>query len=136
QRGAALLDMRSKAEYMALHVAGAVHMEADDQLSNRIGFVLSADMPIVLMLNDLADYRRVVYSLARVGYDNVVGYLAEGLNVWQAMGLPVMSGDVQDIDPRDLFALLETNDKLVVVDVREPWEFAQGHVPHAKLIPL
>ncbi len=141
QSGAALLDLRDKAAFQAEHVPGAVHLELDDQLSNRVGFVLPPEAPIILLLppgNEAADYRRAVYALARVGYDTVAGYLAEGLDVWRAYGLPLTSGDVQDISPADLDALLATGNghKPQVVDVREPWEFAQGHVPGARLVSL
>ena len=141
QSGAALLDLRDKAAFKAEHVPGAVHLELDDQLSNRIGFVLPPEAPVILLLpegNEAADYRRVVYALARVGYDTVVGYLAESLVVWKAYGLPVTSGDVQDITPADLNKLLETGNgsRPLVVDVREAWEYAQGHVPGARLISL
>lgn len=138
RRGAVMLDTRSKDAFMVRHVPGAVHMEADDQLSNRVGFVLPSDMPIVLVLDRPEDYRRVVLSLARVGYDQVVGYLADGLDVWEALGLPVTSGDVRDIEPQDLHALLQSDngERPIVIDVREPWEYAEGHIPGAKLISL
>lgn len=138
RRGAALLDVRSKAEFKTKHIPGAVHLEADDQLSNRIGFVLPPDIPVILMLSDPQDYDRVIYSLARVGYDSVVGYMADSLQAWAAMGLPITSGDVRDIDPLELKELLdrENGDRPLVVDVRESWEFAQGHVPGARLISL
>jgi rhodanese-related sulfurtransferase len=106
QRGAGLLDTRSKEAFVQAHVPGSVHLEADDQLSNRIGFVFPPDVPVILLLSDPADYEQVFYSLARVGYDNVTGYLAEGLDVWEKMGLPVTAGDIQDIQPAELNDLL------------------------------
>jgi hydroxyacylglutathione hydrolase len=138
RRGAALLDTRSKADYKAKHIPGAVHLEANAQLSNRVGFVLPPDVPIILMLADANDYRGVVYSLARVGYDNVAGYLADSLESWEALGLPTTAGDVRDIEPQELNALLEDAHaaRPVVIDVRESWEYAQGHVPGARLISL
>lgn len=138
RRGAALLDTRAKTAYKSKHIPGSVHLEADNQLSNRIGFVLPSDMPIILMLADIKDYRTVVYSLARVGYDRVVGYLADSLDAWEALGLPTTAGDVRDIDPQELKALLENGSEKrpVVIDVRESWEYAQGHVPGARLISL
>jgi glyoxylase-like metal-dependent hydrolase (beta-lactamase superfamily II)/rhodanese-related sulfurtransferase len=138
QRGAGLLDTRAKEAFVQAHVPGSVHLEADDQLSNRIGFVFPPDVPIILLLSDPPDYQKVVYSLARVGYDNVVGYLAEGLDVWEEMGLPITSGDIKDIEPRELNDLLINGNgsRPVVVDVREPWEYQQGHVPGALLMPL
>lgn len=138
RRGAALLDTRPKADYKTKHIPGAVHLEADDQLSNRVGFVLPPDAPLVLMLANADDYRRVVYSLARVGYDSVVGYLADSLETWEALGLPTTSGDVRDIEPDELNDLLRHGNghRPIVIDVREKWEYAQGHVPGARLISL
>jgi len=139
QRGTGLLDTRSKEAYVQAHVPGSVHLEADEQLSNRIGFVFPPDVPVILLLSDPSEYEQVVYSLARVGYDNVVGYLAEGLDVWEKMGLPITSGDIQDVEPIELHQILENcvdGDCPAIVDVREPWEFQQGHVPGALLIPL
>lgn len=139
QRGAGLLDTRSKADYMQAHIPGSVHLEADDQLSNRIGFVFPPDAPMILLLSDASDYEHVVYSLARVGYENVIGYLAEGLDVWERMGLPLTAGDVKDIEPKELHDLIQSSmngSRPVVVDVREPWEYQRGHVPGAVLMPL
>lgn len=138
QRGAALLDTRSKEAYVAKHVPGSVHLPADEQLSNRIGFILPPEVPVVLLLSDPAEYSSVVYSLARVGYEHVVGFLAASLEEWEAMGLPVTSGDIRDIEARELKALLDTGngDRPVVVDVREAWEFRSGHVEDAVHIPL
>lgn len=138
RRGAALLDLRTKADYTAKHIPGSVHLELDDQLSNRVGFVLPADIPVVLLLPDAGAYERVVYSLARVGYDLVAGYLADSLETWESFGLPTTSGDVRDIDAAELNELIEhgNGSRPLVVDVRESWEFSQGHIPGAKWIAL
>jgi hydroxyacylglutathione hydrolase len=138
QRGAAMLDTRPKAAYIEKHVPGSVHLEANDQLSNKIGFIFSPQQPIVLVLSSPENYAPIVYSLARVGYENVLGYLSEGIDGWEAAGLPITSGDIQDISAAGLSYLLQEDgeDKPVIVDVREPWEFLSGHIPGALLIPL
>jgi len=138
QRGAAMLDTRPKQEYVEKHVPGAVRLEANSQLSNRIGYVLSPETPIILLVADHDQYKQVVYSLARVGYERVVGYLSESLNEWEAIGLPVTSGDVEDLAPTQLQELIVNGNgnRPTILDVREPWEFRQGHIPQAKSIPL
>jgi hydroxyacylglutathione hydrolase len=143
RQGAGLLDLRPKAAYVAEHVPGSVHLEADNQISNRAGFVLPPGQPLILILEDEKAYRDVVLTLARVGYDKVVGYLDGGMRTWRAARLPVTSGDVEDIAPARLAEMLEDaagNGKgeaaPFVLDVREPWEFAQGHVPGAVNVPL
>jgi hydroxyacylglutathione hydrolase len=139
QRGAVLLDTRPKETYVDSHVPGSIHLEADPQLSNRIGFIFSADVAVILLLADPAQYSEVVYSLLRVGYDNIIGYLAEDLDAWKKMGLPLTSGDIRDIDPLELDQMMQANldgESPLVLDVREPWEFRRGHVPGAVLVPL
>jgi hypothetical protein len=74
----------------------------------------------------------MIAAVARVGYDNVVGYLSERLDVREKMGLPLTAGDIKDLEPRELHQLLQTctnGDFPIVVDVREPWEYRQGHAP-------
>lgn len=138
QQGAGLLDTRPKAAYVELHVPGSVHLQANQDLSNRIAFVLPPEVPLVLVVENEQVYRQIVVSLARVGYDNVVGYLAEGLQGWQAARLPVTSGDVEDIAAPDLFALLDSGNggRPAVIDVREPWEVRMGAVPGSVNVPL
>lgn len=138
QRGAGLLDTRPKAAFVERHVPGSVHLEADEQLSNKAGFVLPPDYPLILVVEDEAAYRRVVYSLARIGYERILGYLSQGLDEWEAMGLPITSGDIEDISPDELNFMLKNGNgsRPLVLDVREPWEYRQGHVPNAVLIPL
>lgn len=136
ENGAALLDTRPKADFVQSHVPGSTHLPADSQLSSRAGFVLPPDAPLVLLVSDEATYRQAVLALARVGYENVAGYLAGGMAAWETAGLPVASGDVEDITPEDLQAMRTNGNRPVILDVREPWEYAQGHIPGALLIPL
>lgn len=139
QQGAVLLDTRPKDVYSKAHIRGSVHLEADSRLGNRIGFMFSSDRPVILVLDELSQYREIVHNLLRAGYDNILGYLAESLKTWEEMGLPLASGEIQDIEPLELHRLLQTvsdEESPLVLDVREPWEFRRGHVPGAKLIPL
>ncbi len=135
QRGAALLDVRPKAAFVEKHALGSAHLTVDDQLSNRIGFVFPSGARIILLIQDETAYHEVVLRLARVGYE-VIGYLAQGVAGWEAAGLPVASGDVEDLTVAELNAMLANDNGLVVLDVRELWEYKQGHIPGARLIPL
>lgn len=135
RRGAALLDTRPKTAFVEKHVPGSVHLAIDFELSNRIGFVLPSGVPIILLLENETAYREAVLSLARVGYQ-VLGYLVDGIAGWESAGFPVASGDVEDVTVAQLEAMMSNGNGLVILDVREPWEYMQGHVPGAQLIPL
>jgi adenylyltransferase/sulfurtransferase len=54
------------------------------------------------------------------------------------MGLPLTAGDIRDVEPVELHNMLQNagEERPIVLDVREPWEYQRGHVPGAVLIPL
>ena len=41
----------------------------------------------------------------------------------------------QRSQPEEAKALIESGD-VTISDVREPWEYANGHIPNARLVPL
>jgi molybdopterin/thiamine biosynthesis adenylyltransferase/rhodanese-related sulfurtransferase len=45
-------------------------------------------------------------------------------------------GQVQEIQPAQLAERLENGEKLQIIDVREPHEWAMGHIPGARHVPL
>jgi SulP family sulfate permease len=49
---------------------------------------------------------------------------------------PVNPAEIREIAPRWLWERLREPEAPLVVDVREPREFAHGHIPRARLMPL
>lgn len=72
--------------------------------------------------------------LARVGLENVTGFLDGGLASWGEALLPVVA--VPQIDVDELHARINEGAQLRVLDVRNATEFASGHVPGAQNAPL
>jgi phage shock protein E len=57
--------------------------------------------------------------------------------VWALLaGLAVAAADVRIIQPAELMKRLQTEPNLVLIDIRTPQEFAQGHIPRAVNLPL
>ncbi len=135
-RGAALVDTRSKAAFKEKHPHGAVHLELGPTISKRAGYVFYPEETIVLLLDSPDDYELAFWELARVGYDNVVGYLEGGMATWEAAGFPVAAGDVEDVSPKTAFEIVRNGTHAQFIDVREPWEYRQAHPPGVTLIPL
>lgn len=135
-RGAAAVDVRPRSEFVKKHIAGSVHLPFGEQVSKRVGYLLQPREKIVLILEGEHQYREAVLALARVGFEQVLGYLSGGIDTWERSGYPLRSGDIQDLNSEDLFAMLDNGSQAVVVDVRERWEYVRGHIPQAKLIPL
>jgi SulP family sulfate permease len=48
-----------------------------------------------------------------------------------------LNQSVEKVSPEELWSELKGNNKnLTVIDVREPREYNQGHIPEAQLVPL
>jgi adenylyltransferase/sulfurtransferase len=45
-------------------------------------------------------------------------------------------GAIEEIEPAQLARRIESGEKLEIIDVREPYEWAIGHIPGARLVPL
>jgi glyoxylase-like metal-dependent hydrolase (beta-lactamase superfamily II)/rhodanese-related sulfurtransferase len=135
QQGAALIDLRDHSAFTERHIPGSIHAAWSPNFSNHIAQILPPQAPIVLLLAEGVQYRDVFYALARVGCEQVLGYLSEDLDTWQSLGLPVASGDIEDITPQQLQDLLDSG-KVHLVDVREPFETRFMRIPQATVIPL
>ncbi len=72
--------------------------------------------------------------LTRVGFERTIGYLEGGFEAWRKAGGPIDL--VINIEPDELAMDIPFDDHLVVVDVRKPAEFEEGHVEDAVNLPL
>ena len=70
----------------------------------------------------------------RVGIDEIAGYLQWGMIDWRDAGLPVET--VGQITVHELSTWLEQRQDVVVVDVREPVEWLDGHIADAAHMPM
>lgn len=147
ERGHVLVDLRSPGEYSGGHVPGAVNLSiAQGQFVSRAGQLLTPGAPIILLSDDtpdrprgdVPDVERAAQALARVGYDQVVGFVDDGLCAWQAAGLPIARVPLWHASPGDVMRLLaeQRAEPPLLVDVREPSEWAEGHLPDAVHVPL
>jgi rhodanese-related sulfurtransferase len=72
--------------------------------------------------------------LARVGLENINGYLAGGMKAWKEAGLEL--DVVPQINVAALKELIATQPDLQIVDVRRSAEYESGHAPNATSAPL
>ena len=132
--GAILVDVRPAAAFGAGHPAGAVNVGLGGQFASWSGALLPPERPLVLVTEDESGAAEAVTRLARVGLENVAGYLDGGVAAWDASGRPL--GRMGQIDVAELKARLAEDPGLLVYDVRRPREYAAGHVPRAVSVPL
>ncbi|MEO8027264.1 MAG: rhodanese-like domain-containing protein [Bryobacteraceae bacterium] len=129
--GATVLDTRPPQQFGAGHVPGAVHIALAGQFASWAGTVLGLDREIVLVAEDPEQASESRMRLARVGVENVTGWLAGGMDAWLREDRPTQS--VPQISADDLSKSL---DDFQIVDVRRQPEYDGGHIAGAHLMPL
>jgi glyoxylase-like metal-dependent hydrolase (beta-lactamase superfamily II)/rhodanese-related sulfurtransferase len=132
--GAVVLDTRPSAEYGAGHVPGSIHMGQSGQLASWAGALLSPETPIVLVAEDEERIAESRTRLARVGLENVAGYLAGGIRGWDEAGRQLARTEQIAVD--ELKARLAEGADIALVDVRRPGEWTAGHIGAAVHLPL
>ena len=134
KRGAIVLDTRPAAQYGAGHVPGSLHIGLSGQFASWAGALISPRTPILLVAEEEEEVREARTRLARVGIDNVAGYLAGGILEWDRAGLPLAT--MEQVNVEELDARLREGRAGRVVDVRRPAEWQAGHIPDAVHLPL
>ena len=133
-QGHVLLDVRSAADFGASHVPGSVNIGLGGQFAIWAGSLIPLNSAIVLIADTSAQVDESVVRLARVGIENVKGYLEGGVENWRSAGYGVES--IPQLSVSELKEKLATATDLQVVDVRRPGEYGNGHVPRALNAPL
>jgi rhodanese-related sulfurtransferase len=131
QAGAIVLDTRPAGQFGGAHVPGAVHIGLSGQYASWAGRLLGLGARIILVAEDHDTMLEARTRLARVGMEDVIGYLQDGMAAWFGAGLPV--AQVPQITVQDLHRELQ---HVQLVDVRQPGEWEQGHIEGAMLKPL
>ena len=131
--GHVLLDVRSAADFGAAHVPGSMNVGLGGQFAMWAGSLIPLNASIVVIADTGAQIDEAVVRLARVGIENVKGYLAGSVQSWRDAGLPVDT--ITQVSVAELNERMAKAD-LQIVDVRRPAEYINGHVPHALNAPL
>lgn len=125
-----VLDTRAPETFTTGHIAGALNIGLNGQYAPWVGALIKFGQRLVVV-TDPGKEAEALLRLARVGYENVAGFLAGGMDAWAAAGLPIAT--LKNIAPTDVPAEMAHYN---VLDVRNPGEYAGGHIPTAVHIPL
>jgi hydroxyacylglutathione hydrolase len=129
-----VVDLRSPPEFMAAHIPGSVSIPAGSSFGTWLGWVVPPDRPLIFVLGDSGDWDDAVRQGLRIGYDGVEGHLHTGFAAWQNAGLPLASAGRATVgELRELLATSSGRNGRapLLIDVRQPDEYAGGHIPGA-----
>ncbi len=132
--GALVLDTRSSAQYGNGHIAGSINIGLGGQFASWAGTLLALETPIILITDDEEQVREAQTRLARVGIENIAGFLAGGVLSWHEAGFPLST--TEQIAVEELMQRLKERTLDVLIDVRRPGEWESGHVLQAVNQPL
>ena len=127
------LDVRSADCFAAEHVPGSINIALSGQFATWAGTVLGLSSRPVLIGDTLEQLSEARVRLARVGIEDVAGYLDGGINAWKRAGFP--TADLLQISVQTLNEWRHTLE-VCVLDVRREPEWQEGHLENVMWIPL
>ena len=133
EAGALILDTHDPQVFAGGFIPGSINVGLNGQFAPWVGALITDLKQPIVIVCDEGKEEETVRRLARVGYDNTLGYLDGGMATWKAAGKVIDT--VNSISP-DEFATRYAKTELHVLDVRRPAEYANGHVTNAENKPL
>jgi glyoxylase-like metal-dependent hydrolase (beta-lactamase superfamily II)/rhodanese-related sulfurtransferase len=133
--GVAVVDTRPAMDFAAAHVPKSIHIGLTGQYASWAARILGLDTRLILVGEDAGHVQESRMRLARVGLENVAGYLAGGITEWVKDGLEL--DYLPQVTAQDLFDLQTTEaDGILILDVREMHEVREGAIDNSVRIPL
>jgi hydroxyacylglutathione hydrolase len=129
--GAVVLDVRDPGAFAAGHVPGSLNVPVDGAFPTWAGTVLGEHARTVLVAGGPAEVQEATWGLLRVGLAAPAGVLAGGMDAWEAAGQPVTT--LTRLDAGALRRRAGAGE-LEPLDVRQPGEWAAGHLEGARLL--
>lgn len=130
---AIVLDVRGSKDFVKGFVPKAISIGIDGGFAPWVGTVLGDMQQNILLVCPEGREEETVTRLARVGFDNTLGFLKGGMEAWIQAGKEIDT--LRSISAEELEKeCLDTNYK--IIDVRKPGEYDAGHLKQATLLPL
>jgi glyoxylase-like metal-dependent hydrolase (beta-lactamase superfamily II)/rhodanese-related sulfurtransferase len=135
KEGAVVVDTRPAMQFAVAHVPGSVHIALTGQYASWAARILGLDTPLIIAGEDPEHVRESQLRLARVGVENIIGYLADGVIGWIQNGFEL--DYIPQITAQDFVDWREQEpERFAVLDVRESGERAGGVIEGSVSIPL
>ncbi len=130
--GAVVHDARDPQDFAAAHLAGSVNVPVDGRMAETVGMVFRPEDRIVVIAPE-GEEQEVATRFARIGYDHVVGYVAEPETYFL--------GHAEDVRHASRLTVAELDEAVAdndvqLVDIRNAAEVEAGAIPGAVHIPL
>lgn len=131
---ALILDVREAQLFTKGFIPNSINIGLEGQFAGWVGTLIpDLKQPILLVVPEGKE-EEAVLRLARVGYDNCIGYLNGGFTAWQTAGWEVDT--ILSITAETFATLFEQTPNLPVLDVRRKSEYDSEHIVGVENLPL
>lgn len=130
---ALVIDTRHQSTFVKGFLPGSIFIGIDDNFAPWVGALITDLNTPILIVSDKGREKEIVTRLARVGYDNTIGYLEGGFEAWLAAGEEV--DVIEEVTP-ETFAGMFNGRNLNLLDVRRESEYEAEHLVGAENFPL
>jgi len=129
ETNALILDTRDPQVFAKGFIPNSINIGIDGNFAPWVGALIPDIKHEILIVAEDGREEEVVTRLARVGYDNAIGFLKGGINEWKKAGKETDA--VTSITAGELAAAKEANKEINILDVRKQSEFDSEHVKDA-----
>ncbi len=128
-----IIDTRNEKDFVKGFIPGSLFIGLDGSFAVWAGTLIKDINQKILLIADKGREEEAVTRLARVGYDNTIGYLDGGIESWKEANKSIDT--IKSVSPEQAFELMN-KENLTVLDVRKVNEHTSEHILGAKNIPL
>ncbi|SMC61328.1 MBL fold metallo-hydrolase [Pedobacter africanus] len=132
--GALVLDTRDPQVFAKGFVPSSVNIGLNGQFAPWVGALVTDLKQPLLLVCDEGKEEEAITRLARVGYDNTIGYLKGGIAAWQQAGKDIDM--VKSISAAEFESIAQEDQNIQVLDVRKPGEYESEHLEMTMTRPL
>ena len=127
-----ILDVRHQDDYAKGHIPKSIFIGIDGDFAPWVGALIPDIKQPLLLITPLGREEESITRLARVGYDNTLGYLKGGFDTWKNEGFEYDT--VSSVSAETLEEIME--DKVSIFDVRKENEYVAEHIVDVPSTPL
>ena len=134
EKDALILDVRDKVEFVKGFIPNSIFIGLDGSFAPWVGALIADLNQPILIVAPARRNKETVKRLARVGYDNSIGYLKGGFAAWKEAGKEIDTIETINIDTFE--HTYTRNPNLNILDVRKPGEWEGEHIESSQNFPL
>ena len=133
ETGAIVLDVRHQTDFAKGHIPQSIFIGIDGSFAPWVGTIIGNVKQPILLIIPKGREGETLTRMARVGFDNTLGYLKGGLSAWKRKGKTI--DKVKGIDVK-IFKTIAEKRSLNIFDVRKNLEYNSEHLENANSTPL